>query len=82
MIPSEGTPEEDKESPEHDTSSSLSLGVLAGRDFKKGAGERRPSAWHIPQQLCIAPFPKGLFFLRHSLRSLLVSGLTTIYHII
>lgn len=62
MNPSEGTPKEDKENPEHDTPSSRSLGVVAGRDFKKGAGERRPSAWHISQQLCIAPSPKGLFF--------------------
>lgn len=83
MNPPEGTPKEDKESPEHDTSSSRSLGAVAGRDLKKSAGEKRPSAWHISQQLCMAPFPKGLFFfLCHSFRSLLVAGLMIIYHLI
>jgi len=50
MNPSEETPKEDKESPEYDTSSSGSLAVVAGRDFKKskvlGKGDLLPGTSH------------------------------------
>lgn len=50
--------------------------------LRKVLGNGDLPAWHVSQQLCVAPFPKGLIFLHHSFRSLLVSGLMFIYRLI
>lgn len=35
--------------------------------LRKVLGKGNLPAWRVSQQLCIALFPKGLFFLHHSL---------------